>query len=57
MKEIDISRAIYEEYNRKLLENLENDVVVTVAPDNEAHQLVLQYLAGQLQCGQNICDH
>ena len=57
MKEIDISRAIYEEYNRKLLENLENDVVVAVAPDNEAHQLVLQYLASQLQCGQNICDH
>ena len=57
MKEIDISRAIYEEYNRKLLENLENDVVVAVAPDNEAHQLELQYLAGQLQCGQNICDH
>ena len=31
--------------------------VVVGAPDNEPHQLVLQYLAGQLQCGQNICDH
>ena len=31
MKEIDISRAIIEEYNRKLLEHLENDVVVVGA--------------------------
>jgi len=31
MKEIDISRAIYEEYSRKLLEHLENDVVVVGA--------------------------
>jgi len=57
MKEIDISRAIYEEYNRKLLEHLENDVVVAGAPDNEAQELVSQYLAGQLQSGENICDH
>ncbi len=31
MKEIDISRTIYEEYSRKLLEHLENDVVVVGA--------------------------
>ncbi len=31
MKEIDISRAIVEEYNRRLLEHLENDVVVVGA--------------------------
>ncbi len=31
MKEIDISRAIYEEYSRKLLEHLENDVVIVGA--------------------------
>jgi len=31
MKEIDISRAICEEYNRKLLEHLENDVVIVGA--------------------------
>jgi thiazole biosynthesis enzyme len=31
MKEIDISRVIYEEYSRKLLEHLENDVVVVGA--------------------------
>jgi len=57
MKEIDISRAIYEEYNKKPLEYIENDVVVVGAPDNEAQELVSQYLAGQLQSGQNICDH
>ncbi len=57
MKEIDISRAIYEEYNRKLLEYLENDVVVAGAPDDEPRRVVLQHLAGQLRCGQNICDH
>jgi ribulose 1,5-bisphosphate synthetase/thiazole synthase len=28
MIEIDISRAILEEYNRRLLEHLENDVVI-----------------------------
>ena len=31
MKEVDISRAIIEEYNRRLLEHLENDVVVVGA--------------------------
>ena len=31
MKEIDISRAIVEEYNRRLLEHLENDVVIVGA--------------------------
>ncbi len=31
--------------------------VVVGAPDNEAQKLVSQYLAGQLQSGQNICDH
>ncbi len=36
----------------------ENNINVVVgAPDNEPHQLVLQYMDGQLQCGQNICDH
>jgi predicted Fe-Mo cluster-binding NifX family protein len=31
--------------------------VVVGAPDNDPEQLVKQYLTGQLQCGQNICDH
>jgi len=31
MKEIDISRAIVEEYNKRLLEHLENDVVIVGA--------------------------
>jgi Mrp family chromosome partitioning ATPase/predicted Fe-Mo cluster-binding NifX family protein len=31
--------------------------VVVGAPDNEAQELVSQYLAGQLQSGENICDH
>ena len=31
--------------------------VVVGAPDNEAQELVSQYLAGQLQAGENICDH
>ena len=31
MKEIDITKAIYEEYSRKLLGHLENDVVVVGA--------------------------
>ena len=31
MKEIDISRAICGEYNKKLLEHLENDVVIVGA--------------------------
>lgn len=36
----------------------QNNINVTIgAPDNEPRKLVLQYLAGQLQCGQNICDH
>ena len=30
---------------------------VVGAPDNEVQELVSQYLAGQLQCGENICDH
>jgi len=32
------------------------DVVVGAANDNP-EELARQYLAGQLQCGQNICDH
>ena len=36
----------------------ENDIDVAVgAPDNEPQELISQYLAGQLQCGPNICDH
>lgn len=36
----------------------QNNIDVAVgAPENEPRQLVLQYLAGQLQYGQNICDH
>ena len=31
--------------------------VVVGAPDNEAQELVSQHLAGQLQSGENICDH
>jgi len=31
--------------------------VVVGAPDNEPQELISQYLAGQLQCGQNLCDH
>jgi predicted Fe-Mo cluster-binding NifX family protein len=31
--------------------------VVVGAPDNNPRELVRQYLTGQLQCGQNICDH
>jgi len=31
--------------------------VVVGAPNNDPEQLVKQYLTGQLQCGQNICDH
>jgi len=57
MKEIDISRAIYEEYSRKSLEHLENNVVVVGAPDNTTQELALQYLTGQLQSSENICDH
>lgn len=36
----------------------ENNIEVLVgAPDNEPQELISQYLIGQLQCGQNICDH
>ena len=36
----------------------ENHIEVAVgAPDNEPNELVSQYLAGNLQCGQNLCDH
>jgi predicted Fe-Mo cluster-binding NifX family protein len=31
--------------------------VVVGASDNSPSDLVMQYLTGQLQCGQNICDH
>ena len=31
--------------------------VIVGAPDENPQELVKQYLAGQLQCGQNICDH
>ena len=36
----------------------QNNIDVAVgAPEDEPQELVLQYLAGRLQCGQNICDH
>jgi len=36
----------------------QNNIEVAVgAPESEPQELVLQYLAGRLQCGQNICDH
>ena len=36
----------------------QNNIEVAVgAPESEPEELVLQYLAGRLQCGQNICDH
>ena len=36
----------------------QNNIEVAVgAPQSEPEELVLQYLAGRLQCGQNICDH
>ncbi len=36
----------------------EHDIDVVVgAMDNAPQELVLQYLAGQLQTGENICDH
>jgi predicted Fe-Mo cluster-binding NifX family protein len=31
--------------------------VIVGAPDSAPQELVTQYLAGQLQCGENICDH
>jgi ATP-binding protein involved in chromosome partitioning len=37
---------------------VQNDIDVLVgASESEPRKLVLQYLTGQLQCGQNICDH
>jgi ATP-binding protein involved in chromosome partitioning len=36
----------------------QNNVEVAVgAPQSEPEELVLQYLAGRLQCGRNVCDH
>ncbi len=36
----------------------QNGIEVMVgAPDGDPDELVLQYLNGQLACGQNICDH
>ena len=36
----------------------ENNIEVVVgASANEPRDVVLQYLNGRLQCGQNICDH
>ena len=36
----------------------QNKIAVVIgAADNAPEQLVLQYLTGQLECGQNICDH
>jgi ATP-binding protein involved in chromosome partitioning len=36
----------------------QNNIEVAVgAPEGKPQELVLQYLAGRLQCGQNICDH
>ena len=32
------------------------DVVVGAA-DNTPQELATQYLTGQLQCGENVCDH
>jgi predicted Fe-Mo cluster-binding NifX family protein len=34
-----------------------NIEVVVGATENEPREVVLQYLNGSLQCGQNICDH
>ena len=31
--------------------------VVVGASESEPRKLVLKHLSGQLQCGQNICDH
>ena len=37
---------------------IQNDIDVVVgAPDNTAQELVMQYLAGQMKCGDNVCDH
>jgi predicted Fe-Mo cluster-binding NifX family protein len=36
----------------------QNNIDVAVgAPADEPQQIVSDYLAGRLQCGQNICDH
>jgi predicted Fe-Mo cluster-binding NifX family protein len=36
----------------------QNDIDVVVgAPDNTPEELAAQYMAGQLSCGENICDH
>jgi predicted Fe-Mo cluster-binding NifX family protein len=36
----------------------QNDIDLVIgAPDNTPQELVIQYLTGQLQCGQNVCDH
>ncbi|MCK5225833.1 MAG: NifB/NifX family molybdenum-iron cluster-binding protein [Planctomycetes bacterium] len=34
-----------------------NIKVVVGAADDEPENIVSQYLSGQLQCGENICDH
>jgi predicted Fe-Mo cluster-binding NifX family protein len=31
--------------------------VVVGAPHNTPKELVMQYLTGQMRCGQNVCDH
>jgi hypothetical protein len=31
--------------------------IVVGAPDNTPQELVTQYLTGQLQCGESICNH
>ncbi len=31
--------------------------IVVGTPNNTPQELVMQYLTGQLQCGENICDH
>ncbi len=31
--------------------------VMTGAPDNDPQQVAADYLAGRLQCGDNVCDH
>ena len=41
---------------QQLFKQHDIDVVVG-APDNTPQELVTQYLAGQLKCGQNVCDH
>jgi len=41
---------------QQLFKQSKIDVVIG-APDNTPQELVEQYLIGQLQCGQNICDH